>query len=549
MRRFSELYEALDATTSTNAKVAALVRYFTSAPPEDAAWALYFLTGRRLKRLLPSRLLQGWTLELTATPPWLFQETYASVGDLAETVALLLDQALGPAGAPGGAPDGGAAGEELPLRAWVEERLLPLAGLAEAEQRARVTGWWRGLPRQHVFLLNKLMTGELRVGVSDTLVVRAIAQVAGLEPPAVAHRLMGTWAPSAAFFEGLLARDTADADRSRPYPFFLASPLEAPLDALGPREEWLAEWKWDGIRGQLVRRGGGVHLWSRGEELVTDRFPEVSEAARALPEGTVLDGEVLAYRDGRPLPFALLQRRIGRQKLTPKVLAEAPVVFMAYDLLEEAGEDVRERPLSERRARLAALVSGHAAFPLSPALEAGDWEALARVRDGARERQVEGFMLKRLASPYRAGRKRGDWWKWKVQPFAIDAVMLYAHPGHGRRSSLYTDYTFGVWQGGELTPIAKAYSGLTDAEISKLDRWIRQHTREKYGPTRAVEPTQVFELHFEGLQASPRHRSGVALRFPRIARWRHDKPPAEATTLDEVKGLLDAHGPAEAAPL
>ncbi|MDC0710106.1 ATP-dependent DNA ligase [Stigmatella sp. ncwal1] len=529
MRRLADLYEALDATTSTNAKVEAMVRYFREAPPQDAAWGLYFLTGRRLKRLLTSKLLSQWTQELTGVPDWLFDEVYASVGDLAEVIALLLDQYERPA-----------APEEMPLSWWLEERLLPLKGLDAAAQREQVLSWWRVLPRRELFLLNKLLTGELRVGVSDTLVVRAVAQVAGLPPATVSHRLMGTWAPSRAFFEQLLSPDVSDGDVSRPYPFYLASPLEQPVASLGEPAHWLIEWKWDGIRGQLIRRRGAVYLWSRGEELITERFPEISEAATALPDGTVLDGEVLAYEDGKPLPFSRLQRRIGRQKLTSKVLAETPAAFIAYDLLEEGGEDLRGKPLRERRARLEALLQDKPRFTVSPAVVTESWEALAQMRHESRERNVEGFMLKRLESTYQHGRKRGDWWKWKIDPFTVDAVLLYAHPGHGRRASLYTDYTFAVWNGSDLLPVAKAYSGLSDPEISKLDRWIRAHTKEKFGPVRSVTPEQVFELHFEGIAASPRHKSGVALRFPRIARWRLDKKPQDADSLDRLKELLHA---------
>jgi DNA ligase-1 len=424
----------------------------------------------------------------------------------------------------------------------LEQRLLPLREQEAPAQRERVVTWWKAMPRREVFLLNKMLTGELRVGVSSTLVVRAVAQVTGLPAPSVAHRLMGTWTPSRTFFEQLVAPDVSDGNVSQPYPFYLASPLEQPVESLGERGDWLVEWKWDGIRGQLIRRQGHVYLWSRGEELITERFPEIAEAAAALPDGTVLDGEVLAYEEGRPLPFARLQRRIGRQKLTPKVLAEAPAAFMVYDLLEQAGKDVRELPMRERRARLEALLKEHPRFPISPAVETPHWEALTELRSEARARNVEGFMLKRLESTYQTGRKRGDWWKWKIDPFTVDAVLLYAHPGHGRRSSLYTDYTFAVWNGQELLPVAKAYSGLTDEEIGRLDRWIRGHTKEKFGPVRSVDAEQVFELHFEGIAPSPRHKSGVALRFPRIARWRSDKKAQDADTLDTLKGLLHVPG-------
>ena len=531
MRRLADLYDALDSTTSTNSKVEALTHYFRETPPADAAWGLFFLTGRRLKRLVPSKALRQWVRELTDTPEWLFDEAYAMVGDLAEIIALLLDQQERPQHI-----------EEVPLSRWMEERILPLAGLSLPEQRERITGWWHVLPRRELFLFNKMLTGELRVGVSDTLVVRALAQYAQLPPASVSHRLMGTWSPSPSFFEQLVAPDVSDGDSSRPYPYYLASPLEQPVEDLGDRAEWLAEWKWDGIRGQLIHRRGSVYLWSRGEELITERFPEISKAAASLPPGTVIDGEVLAYAEGQPLPFSHLQRRIGRQKLTAKVLAEAPAAFMAYDLLEQDGQDLRALPLRERRARLEALLRDKPMFPISPAITAPTWEALAALRPESRARNVEGFMIKRLDSTYQHGRKRGDWWKWKIDPFTVDAVLLYAHPGHGKRAALYTDYTFAVWKGEELLPVAKAYSGLTDQEISKLDRWIRSHTKEKFGPVRSVEPEQVFELHFEGIAPSPRHKSGIALRFPRIARWRSDKTPRDADSLDQLKELL--HAPA-----
>jgi DNA ligase 1 len=529
LKRFATLYEALDRTTSTNEKVAALVSYFSSAPPEDAAWAVWFLTGRRLKRFLGGRLLAGWALAEAVVPDWLFEESYASVGDLAETISLVLDGR----GETDEAP-------ELPLSRWMKERLLPLRGKPEEEQRREVTAWWRGLPRWETFVLNKLLTGELRVGVSQTLVERALAQVAGVPPPVIAHRLMGAWEPTAPFYEGLFSPGAPGEDGSRPYPFYLASPLEQPVESLGDPADWLVEWKWDGIRAQLLRRGGAVHLWSRGEELITERFPELSRSALALlPDGTVLDGEIMAWREGRPLPFAVLQRRIGRKKLSDKILAEAPAAFVAYDLLEHEGEDVRGLPLARRREVLERLLeNGRPFFPVSPGVLERTWEEVARAREAARERGVEGLMLKRLDSPYKTGRKRGDWWKWKIDPFTIDAVLIYAQPGHGRRANLFTDYTFAVWSGGELVPVAKAYSGLSDEEILSLDGWIRKNTREKFGPVRSVEPVQVFELAFEGISLSSRHKSGIAVRFPRIARWRTDKRPDQADTLEGIRELL-----------
>ena len=532
MQRFARLYEQLDATTSTNQKVAAMQAYFADAPPADAAWAVFFLTGGRLKRLIAPRLLAAWGMEATGTPEWMFGECWSAAGDLAEIVALLVDTQRG------GSPEPASG---LSLSELIEQRLLPLAGADENGKRDAVLALWRSMSRREIFLLDKLLTGELRVGVSRTLAVRAVAQHAGLDPGVVAHRLMGTWQPTAEGFRQLVASDVHDADLSRPYPFFLASPLEDLPESLGPREAWQAEWKWDGIRAQLVRRGGSAWLWSRGEELITDRFPDLREAAASLPDGTVVDGEVLAYARGGPLPFSVLQRRIGRQKLTPAILADAPAAFVAYDLLELDGRDRRADPLSARRAGLERLVEGRSdRLLLSEEVLAATWEELGGLRAEARERGVEGLMLKRRDSPYRSGRPRGDWWKWKIDPYSIDAVLVYAQPGNGRRANVLTDMTFAVWDRGELLPVAKAYSGLTDEELDRLDRWIRQHTLARFGPVRQVEPLHVFELHFEGIAESTRHKSGVAVRFPRIARWRTDKKPADADTLESLRALIRA---------
>jgi len=530
MQRFARLYEALDATTSTNQKVAAMQAYFVEAPPADAAWAVFFLTGARLKRLIAPRLLAVWGMEATGTPDWMFGESWSAAGDLAEIVALLVDTQR--AGAP-------ATSSGLSLSELIETRLLPLREADEERKREAVLSLWRSMSLREIFLVNKLLTGELRVGVSRTLAVRALAQHAALDPGVVAHRLMGSWQPTPQGFAQLVAGDVHDADLSRPYPFFLASPLEQPPAALGYRAAWQAEWKWDGIRAQLVRRGGSAWLWSRGEELITDRFPDLRAASESLPDGTVLDGEVLAYAGGAPLPFSVLQRRIGRQKLTAGILADAPAAFISYDVLEMDGRDLRASPLVERRALLSQLVAGRSdRLVLSEEVAGESWEALASLRSEARQRGVEGLMLKRRDSPYRSGRPRGDWWKWKIDPYSIDAVLVYAQPGNGRRANVLTDMTFAVWDGGELLPVAKAYSGLTDEELDRLDRWIRQHTLARFGPVRQVEPLHVFELHFEGIAESTRHKSGVAVRFPRIARWRTDKKPRDADTLQSLRALL-----------
>ncbi|MEO5896097.1 MAG: ATP-dependent DNA ligase [Vicinamibacterales bacterium] len=535
MRTFARLYDAIDSTTSTNAKVAAMAAYFASAPGADAAWAVFFLTGRRLKRLVPHASIGEWALAATSLEEWMLGECYSVVGDGAETAALLLDAM--PTALKDWTPD--EPPTPLPLSQWLEDRILPLRGLDPAEQQRRVTAWLGELDRLERFILFKLLTGEFRVGVSQTLVVRALAQSANLETPVVAARLMGEWTPSADWFQRVLSAEHTDNDRSRPYPFCLAAPLEGDVTALGELRDWQVEWKWDGIRAQLIRRGEAVHLWSRGEELITHRFPEITAAATHLPDGTVLDGEVLAFRDDRPLPFSHLQQRIGRQKQVAQMSRAIPVVFMSYDILEADREEVRALPLVERRALLQSVLADAGVLRVSPQIVADSWQQLAEMRAHSRALAVEGLMIKRRTSSYGVGRKRGDWWKWKIDPYSIDAVLIYAQPGSGKRASLLTDYTFGVWDAGELVPIAKAYSGLTNEEIAAADKWIRRHTRERFGPVRHVEPIQVFELGFEGIAESSRHRSGIAVRFPRMLRWRKDKKPEEADTLETVRALLE----------
>lgn len=531
MKLFSQLYSELDQTTRTTAKVQAIAAYFRAAAPEDAVWAVSFLMGRKPRQAVPTGRLRLWAAEEAGIPDWLFEASYDVVGDLAETITLLLPP--------------GAGGESRPLHEWIETHLLSLRQLPEDRQREIVLGVWQAMDRTQRLVWNKLVTGGFRVGVSQKLVSRALARFSGIDEAVIAHRLMGDWNPDPQFWQRLISPQTADADISRPYPFFLAYPLEGAPEDLGPVVEWQVEWKWDGMRAQVIRRRGQTFIWSRGEELITDKFPEIGAAAKALPDGLVVDGEILAWKDGRPLNFAALQQRIGRKFLGPKVLQAVPVVLMAYDLLEWNGEDVREQELAWRVSRLdAAILSlNDPRLQPSPKLRSASWPELLELKEDARLRGVEGLMLKRLASPYRVGRRRGDWWKWKVNPLSVDAVLTYAQRGHGKRSGLFTDYTFSVWDGERLVPFAKAYSGLTDPEIREVDRFIRRNTLERFGPVRSVKPELVFEIAFEDIRLSSRHRSGVAVRFPRIARRRPDKTIAEADTLEAIKALL--HDPHE----
>ena len=527
MHRFAALYRDLDRSTATSDKRAALIVYFRDAPPEDAVWALWLLSGGKVAKIANTTELRDWIVEESGQPAWLVDECHAHVGDLGETLALLLDDPV--------------TVDDTPLSAWIEQRLLPVAGTEPLRRRETVVTGWRTLDFDQRLLFNKLLTGALRVGVSQRLVQQALAELSGVDIARIAQRMLGAWSPSTAFLRDLLSPDELPTDRAQPYPFFLASPLEADPATLGDMGDWLLEWKWDGIRLQLIRRAGEIALWSRGEERLDGRFPEIETAAAMLPRSAVLDGELLGWREEHdaPLPFAALQTRIQRRKPGPKTLADTPARVLAYDLLELDGEDLRERPLAERRRLLEALLAAHddPRIVVSPRVIAANWMEADALRLDARARQVEGLMLKRLASPYQVGRRRGDWWKWKIDPLTVDAVLVYAQAGHGRRSTLYTDYTFALWDGDALVPVAKAYSGLDDKEILALDQWIRANTVQRFGPVRSVRAHHVFELGFEAVNRSSRHKSGLAVRFPRILRWRHDKPAAEADRIDTLRAL------------
>ena len=602
MKLFAALFTELDSTTSTNAKIDSLKRYFAVAPAHDAAWAVYFLSGGKPRQVVKTATLRALACELAGIDDWLFDECYHAVGDLAETIAYVLPLEF--------------VATDVGLAEWIEKRLLPLRGLADVEVALQVKAYWRELDSRGRFLLIKLVGGGFRVGVSKLLVQRALAAHSGVDAKRVAQRMMGyvdgKVLPNARKFEALIAQSAEGVvevmDAGQPYPFFLAHQLDAPLETLdiklGAVADWQVEWKYDGIRGQVVKRAGQVWVWSRGEDLVTERFPEIVSLAQGLPDGTVLDGEIMVWHspqiplphshplplpnpvsqvaegttpelllvpleegrnEGVPAPFALLQQRIGRKTLGKKILADAPVTFMAYDLLELGGQDIRSHPQSARRAGLQSVLAG-TNIKLSPIEQLTSWAEFATLRQESRARGVEGFMLKRLDAAYGTGRTKADglWWKWKIEPMTIDCVLIYAQAGHGRRASLYTDYTFAVWnrqpldareaqavvkaiekrepakEGAlQLMAFAKAYSGLTDEEFRQIDSVIRKTTLEKFGPVRSVKPTLVFELGFEGINASPRHKSGIAVRFPRMLRIRSDKPLHEANTLEDLKQLLN----------
>ncbi|WP_138480309.1 ATP-dependent DNA ligase [Dyadobacter bucti] len=531
MKQFAELFMNLDRTNKTNAKVELMKNYFLTASDEDKLWALTLFTGRRPSFKVNRTQVKEWAAEEADIPMWLFQESYHSVGDLGETISLIL-------------PRSAATDSDRSLTEWFDY-LHALPAMTEGEKRTHILNAWAQLSKHETFVFNKLLMGSFRIGVSQTLVVRALAEATETDSNVIAHRIMGQWDPSQTTFEQLILDKGENDNASRPYPFFLAYPIEGDISGLGNPEDWFAEWKWDGIRSQIIYRNNELFIWTRGEELSTDKFPELHFLSSVLPNGTVLDGEIVSYFDNKPMPFNVLQTRIGRKNLSKKVLEEAPVAFIAYDILEANGIDIRDWPQSQRRAQLETIhqnVPGQSYFNLSPLIDFKEWSELHDLHPLSRQNIAEGFMIKRKSSTYQVGRKKGDWWKWKINPLSVDAVLIYAQKGSGRRAELFTDYTFAVWgEDKKLIPFAKAYSGLTDAEIGQVDYFIKRNILEKFGPVRTVKPELVFEIGFEGINESSRHKSGIAVRFPRILRWRKDKKAEEADTLESLKGILEMY--------
>ena len=526
MKRFAALIEALDSTNKTNQKVAALAHYFKEAPKDDALWAVALLSHRRPSRPVTTSLMRAWAAEVAQLPEWLFEESYHIVGDLAETIALLVDQA--------------STGNPPSLTLCIEE-IIELKPKSEEEKKKYILQRWQSFNNYERFVFNKILTGGFRIGVSQKLMTRALSMAVNIDENILAHRLMGQWTPKTTSFDELILQPNPEDQISQPYPFFLAYALEQDFMQKESPNDWHIEHKWDGMRGQLILRQGNHFLWSRGEELITEKFPDLAPLADALPDGTVIDGELLPFKDGKIGNFNALQKRIGRKTVSKQLLSSVPIILMAYDLLEENGKDIRQLPLYQRQSKLHKLLKNlNKNLPIrsSEVLRFDTWEAIADERKKAPEKQSEGLMIKRKDAPYEVGRKKGSWWKWKSDPKTVDAVLTYAMRGHGRRTNLYTDYTFALWDKDQLVTFAKAYSGLTDAEIKKVDHFVKQNTLERFGPVRQVTPQLVFEIAFEGIAPSSRHKCGVAVRFPRILRWRHDKKISDANRLDDLKAMI-----------
>ena len=523
MKRFSNLISKLEQSNKTNDKLAALVHYFSEADEVDKIWVIALFTGKKPKRTINTKLLKEWITEITDLPTWLFTECYHNVGDLSETIALLLPPPT--------------AHSDIPLHQWMLD-LKRLVSSSDEDKKQFVFDAWMKLDVQERFVFNKLISGNFRVGISGKNLIHALAKLTGLEVNHITHSIMGKWDPEHITYTDLLEGVHVNTDNSWPYPFCLANPIEVPVQELGAIADWQAEWKWDGIRGQLVKRNDELFIWSRGEELITDQFPELHIALEGLPNGTVLDGEILAVRDGEVLSFSTLQQRLNRKTILKKQLEQAPISFYAYDLLEYGGQDMRGESLRKRRFLLEQLLPIGKIIQPSPIVSFDTWESLVETRKQSREMNSEGLMLKHQDSLYHSGRKRGDWWKWKIEPFTVDVVMIYAQKGSGRRANFFTDYTFAVRDGDQFVTIAKAYSGLTDKEIKEVNRFVVKNAIEKFGPVRTVKPELVFEIAFEGIALSKRHKAGLALRFPRIVRWRRDKKVEDINTVEDLRVLL-----------
>ncbi|RZK42138.1 MAG: ATP-dependent DNA ligase [Pedobacter sp.] len=526
MKHFAELIQQLELSNKTNDKLAALVDYFDNADEKDKPYVVAMFTGKKPKRPIPTALTKELAIELSGIPEWLFNESYHQVGDLSETIALVLPP-------PNKQID-------KPLHIWINE-LAELTHLGIEEKKQYILSAWNGLNIQERFIFNKLISGNFRIGVSAKMLVNAIAKQSSIDSNKIMHAIMGKWDPSEISYADLITGTHVNTDNSWPYPFCLAYALDNSPNSLGDTNAWQAEWKWDGIRGQIVKRNGELFIWSRGEELVTEQFPELHFLKQELPDGTVLDGEILSIKDGNVQIFSKLQQRLNRKTISKNQLTEVPIGFYAYDILEDRGVDIRQWRLADRRTRLENIVDGlttkDIAF-LSPTVSFKSWEELANLRETAREKNSEGIMLKNIDSTFHSGRKRGDWWKWKINPYTVDTVMIYAQKGSGRRANFYTDYTFAVRDGDKLITIAKAYSGLTDKEIKEVNSFVNKNAIEKFGPVRTVKPELVFEIAFEGIAESKRHKAGLALRFPRIARWRKDKKADEINTLEDLRQLI-----------
>jgi len=540
LNNFSELFLNLDSSNSTNNKIEVLKNYFLSNDPIDNSWAIYLLTGKSNKRFISGRYLKNLFSELYEYPVWLIDTCYLKVGDSAEVITLLLKNK---------STSRKKVLLNISLNELLSKTIPDLSKLNDEEKNFKIKNMWETLPEDNHLIFNKILTGTFRVGVSIGLITKSISKLINIDEEIISHRLMGNFEPSIDSYEFLINKNINLQElNSKPFPFLLANTIEDKIFKHSIND-FQFEWKYDGIRMQLIKRSGNVSLWTRGQELVNDSFPELVDKMSHIKDDFVLDGELLVwnFKEQIAFDFSLLQKRINRKSPTRSIQIKYPIIFIAYDLLEINGRDIREIKLENRRIELEKYFSKwhnktenniSAIFKICNLIFPKDWPDALNYKEKSRENNTEGLIIKKKTSIYSSGRKRGIWWKYKVDPMQLDAVLIYAKGGSGRRAGLYTDYSFALWKDKELIKFASAYSGLTNIEIKELDKWIRKNTIEKFGPVRSLKPEMVFEISFEKIQISKRHKSGIAVRFPRITKWRKDKKINDADSLENAYELM-----------
>jgi len=527
MKAFAKLISNLEQTSKEAFKVTALAQYFSNATDEDKLWTLALFTGTRPKRVVDIKALKEFAEQVYTEGEWLFEASHQIVGDMAETIAYFLPKAK--------------RNGNHTLSEWIS-MIRTIFNAERIDQRDAITKAWDTLRPEERFIFNKLITGGFRIDVSLKLLSKALAIVTGKDENLLAHKLNSDWHPDEVSFETLIFTENPEAEKSKPYPFHLAHTLESTVAELGDISNWQVERKWDGIRVQVIVRGNKISIWSRKGDILSSKVPELKPLAESMEDGTVLDGELICFKNGKILPINNLRTRFGRRNNSKKQFEESPCVFMAYDILEFKGEDIRNKDLAERRKKLEKVIlqyyDEHKIILLSDIINNDNWESINSEREKSREHQVTGLVLKNKKSIYGSSRVEGDWWKWPVDPLFIDAILLYAQAGEGGSSKMYREYSFALWHGEDLVTFAKAKSGLEDKELKELTSFVKKNTKEKFGPVRSVAAVQIFRLAFDSITASKRHKSGILLKNPRLIEWLRDKNIEDGNNLDDLKKML-----------
>ena len=537
LNKFAKLFFDLDSNNSNNKKIDLLINYFLSNSALNNSWTIFLLIGKSNKRFISGKSLREYYSIIYKLPIWLIDICHQKVGDSAEVISLLLSNKIDKKS------------KDISLNNLIKNKLPELLKISEEEKVEMIKYYWEIIPKENLLVFNKILTGSFRIGVSKGLVRKSLSKMLNMDESIISHRLMGQFIPSAKTYNFIISKKFHQKELGyKPYPFQLANPLDIQVKDLN-LDDYQFEWKYDGIRGQIVKRRKNITIWTRGEELVNNSFPELVNLISLINDDFVIDGEILIWNSKKDCPddFGLLQKRIRRNSPSNKILKDLPISFITYDLLELNGKDLRENILSIRREILEKLYSSWKEKSTDPyfhklkitkLIKVFDWYDIEKKKNNSRSLNTEGLVIKNKNSKYLPGRKRGNWWKYKVDPMQLDAVLIYAKGGSGKRADLYTDYSFALWKDKELTKFANAYSGLTNEEIKELDKWIRKNTLNKFGPVRSVKPFFVFEISFENIQFSSRHKSGIAVRFPRITKWRKDKNIHEADTLENAYKLM-----------